>query len=387
MFRFMFGFLFWMPALLLLCMLQTSLHAGYHMTTIDCQQFILVSLIAAGFIWMKRRHSPKWTRAAFAVLSVGLLRVIFEHNHYGVYAAVIWCLALLAVVWQRHVYQPHSKIDNTSSGVVDGIHAQPQRSIQAGPASAQYSYDHVIRRARYTFADIVGMAETKTRLLLAAREIVSGRMGDRNGMLLFGEPGNGKTLLAEALAGELVIPLFSIAYGEIASKFVNETPQKVKAAFEHAKRNAPCVMLIDEYDSFCKPRDDGAHHMDQDLTNVMLTETVALRGKGIVLVAATNFLERLDHASIREGRFDYKIEVPPPDLEARRAILRKSIGNALGFAVVDMVVVDSLAERWDGFSASRLTALGGQLSEMQRDGTIANGRIAFETCMRAMRLL
>ncbi|WP_336602481.1 AAA family ATPase [Paraburkholderia bengalensis] len=387
MFRFVFGFLFWMPALLLLCMLQTSLDAGFHMTTTDCQALILVSLIAGGSIWMKRRQSLKWTRAAFAVFSVGLLRVIFEHNHYGIYAAVIWCVALLTVVWQRHVHQRHSKAGSTRSGVVDSIYARPQQSVQAGLVSAQYSYDHVIRRAQYSFADIIGMAETKSRLLLAAREIVSGNAGGRNGILLFGEPGNGKTLLAEALAGELGIPFFPITYGDVASKFVNETPQKASSTFEHAKRNTPCLMLIDEYDSFCKPRDAGAHHMDQDLTNVMLTEIVACRRKPIVLVAATNCFERLDRASIREGRFDYKIEVPPPDLEARRAILRKSIGGAPGLAAVDMAVVDSLAERWDGFGTSRLTALGGQLSEMQRDGTIANSRITFETCMRAMRLL
>jgi transitional endoplasmic reticulum ATPase len=125
--------------------------------------------------------------------------------------------------------------------------------------------------------------------------------------------------------------------------------------------------------------------MDQDLTNVMLTEIVALRGTQVVLIGATNFLEKLDPASVREGRFDYKIEIPAPDLEARKAILRKSIGEALGFAAVDSAVVLSLAERWEGFSASRVSSIEWQLKEMRREGVIGSGMVTFDIGMQAMR--
>ncbi|MEM5383525.1 AAA family ATPase [Paraburkholderia phymatum] len=243
-----------------------------------------------------------------------------------------------------------------------------------------------MQAARFTFNHIVGMADTKRRLLGAAQEIIGGVASERNGVILFGEPGNGKTLFSEALAGELGIPFFSIAYGDVASPWINETPMKVKAAFDRARRAGVCVFFIDEFDSFVKSRDSrSAHSMDQDLTNVILTEVVSLRGSRVVLVAATNYLEKLDAASLREGRFDYKIEVPSPDLEAREAILRKSIGDAMGFAAVDGNVVASLADRWEGFSASRLAKVGAELKTMRRDGQIGQGKVSFDDGMLAMR--
>jgi transitional endoplasmic reticulum ATPase len=119
----------------------------------------------------------------------------------------------------------------------------------------------------------------------------------------------------------------------------------------------------------------------------VLTETVALRDTCVVLIAATNYLDLLDGASIREGRFDYKIEIPAPDEIARKALLQKSIGDSLGFAAVDEDAVQSLAERWEGFSASRLSALGPQLKDMRRDGVIGQGKVTFERGMQAMRLM
>ncbi|WP_241023812.1 AAA family ATPase [Burkholderia sp. Ac-20365] len=349
------------------------------------QQMLALTIVAAAAVWLKRRNHWGWTQAAFAVLSVGLLRLLFAFNEYSMYGAFVWGLAFMGMIYQ------HRRLERVTG---QGTYTPQMSSAQgaaAQPAAQQpaqeYSYDHRIQRARYTFADIVGMADTKKRLYASAQEIVGGQAGNRNGMMLFGEPGNGKTMFAEALAGELNVPFFSIAYGDTASKFVNETPQKVKAVFEQAKRVGVCVLFVDEYDSFVKPRDGGAHHMDQDLTNVMLTEVVSLRGSRVVLVAATNFLERLDSAAIREGRFDFKIEIPPPDEEARAAILRKSIGEALGYAAVDPEALASLAQRWEGFSASRLTALGGQLSDMRRDGVISAGKMSFDVGMQAMRLM
>jgi transitional endoplasmic reticulum ATPase len=161
---------------------------------------------------------------------------------------------------------------------------------------------------------------------------------------------------------------------------------KVKAAFDQARRAGVCVLFIDEYDSFVKSRDSrSSHSMDLDLTNVILTEVVSLRGSRVVLIAATNYLDKLDAASIREGRFDYKIEVPSPDLEARQAILRKSIGDAMGFAAVDSNAVASLADRWEGFSASRLAKVGAELKTMRRDGQVGQGKVSFESGMLAMR--
>ncbi|CAB3800477.1 ATP-dependent zinc metalloprotease FtsH [Paraburkholderia ultramafica] len=286
--------------------------------------------------------------------------------------------------------QPRAPVPQKPSGL-----AQPKQ-----PPQPEYTFNHLVQRARFNFSAIVGMAETKKRMLAAAREILAlqdqgkgtpqGQPAakSRNGMLFFGEPGNGKTLFAEALAGELNVPFLSIAYGDVASKWVNETPQKIKAVFDQARRKGAGVLFIDEFDSFVKSRDaGGAHSMDQDMTNVLLTEIVSLRGTPVVLVAATNFIDNLDRASIREGRFDYKIEVPPPDFEARRAILNKTLYTAFGQGCIYTGTLTNLAERWEGFSASRLDSLGGQLKEMRNDGTFGPGRVTFDIAMKAMRLL
>jgi transitional endoplasmic reticulum ATPase len=353
---------------------------------------ILFLAIGSGVgLWWNHRHSWKWTQICFAVMSVALLRVVFLFDHASLFAIVVWAAALAGMIYLQEQHRcgtlpsalrPEPPADTASAA---GAAPQPQpRQPQSN--TAEFAYDHKVQRARYTFADIVGMADTKTRLFSAAKEILKGTAKNpRNGVMLHGEPGNGKTMFAEALGGELKVPFMSISYGDTASKWVNETPQRVKAAFEQAKRMGVGVLFIDEFDSFAKSRDGGSHHMDQDLTNVMLTEIVALRSARVILIAATNFLDKLDPAAVREGRFDYKIEIPSPDLEARKAILRKSIGEALGFAAVDATVLESLAQRWEGFSASRLTALGGQLREMRRDGLIGPGTMPFDTGMRAMR--
>jgi transitional endoplasmic reticulum ATPase len=216
--------------------------------------------------------------------------------------------------------------------------------------------------------------------------VLEGNARARNGILLFGSPGNGKTLFAEALAGQLGVPFVSIAYGDAASKWGNETPQKVKDVFSEAKKAGACVFFIDEIDSFIKSRNGSEHAMDRDLTNVMLTETVALRGSQVILVAATNLIDAVDGAAIRDGRFDYKIEIPAPDLNARVALLARSVREDLGDEFVDDEAIMALAKRWEGFSAARLSSLGAQLRELHRDGHF-HGAVTVKTGMRAMRLL
>jgi transitional endoplasmic reticulum ATPase len=344
-----------------------------------------VTLVAAWAIWARQRESWAWTQVAFGVLSLGLLRLIIAFNQYSTYGAIIWGLAFLGMLLQhRRTQRPGTRSNSTASQAA--VSTPPMGGQPPHQQPPTYNYDHKVQAARYIFDDIVGMVDTKRRLLAAAEEIIDGEAAKRNGMMLFGEPGNGKTLFAEALAGQLGIPFFSLAYGDVASPWVNETPMKVKAAFDHARRTGVCLFFVDEFDSFVKARDSrSSHSMDQDLTNVILTEVVALRNSRVVFVAATNFLDKLDGASVREGRFDFKIEVPAPDFEARQAILRKSIGKALGFAAVDGNVVTSLADRWEGFSASRLSKVGDELKSMHRDGQIGQGKVSFDSAMLAMR--
>jgi transitional endoplasmic reticulum ATPase len=356
-----------------------SLSAGSRMSASQCSMLLGLTLMASVAAWMQGPRSWRWARVAFLLLSMGVLRLIFGFNHTSWYAVAIWIVAALGMLMARHrLVEPMTSYATTRPRASE----QTPMELQA----PDYRFDHTVRQARYRFVDLVGMAETKKRLLAAAEDIIAEERASRNGILLFGEPGNGKTLFAEALAGELGLPFFPVTYGDIASKWVNETPQKMEAVFQHARRIGRCVLFLDEFDSFTKAR-EGSHSMDRDLTNVMLTGIADLHGTQVVLVAATNFIDSVDAAAIREGRFDYRIELPPPDFDARRAILRKTIGEALGYGMVDTRLVSSLAKRWEGFSASRLGSLGGPLSEMRRDGVIGPGRVTFDHGMRAMRML
>lgn len=417
-----FGVLCW------LALVQASLRPGaLAATPVLNPAIFLATVIVAALLWLPRRNSWGWTQAAFIVLSIGLLRLAFAVNDWSLIALAIWSVCGYGI---RLMSKERTLAARAAAGAQPATVVQPTApvTIQSQPAPAPatvvpapqpapapvarapqqpatsvagpmpqkapkqatepaYDYSDNMLAPRYTFSDVVGMAETKKRLLNAATDIMETRAKPRNGMLLFGDPGNGKSMFAEALAGELKVPFFSIAYGDMASKWVNETPQKVKAAFVAARKMGIGVFFIDEIDSFLKSRDSGmAHHMDKDLTNVMLTEIVALRGTKVVLIAATNNLDALDGAGVREGRWDFKIEVPAPDFEARQAILRRAIGDELGFEAVDGDALVRLAERWEGFSAARLSALGGQLGEMRRDGDFS-GKVDFDAGMRAMRLL
>ncbi|WP_321889609.1 AAA family ATPase [Paraburkholderia bannensis] len=233
------------------------------------------------------------------------------------------------------------------------------------------------------------MEDTKRRLFRAGQDILQDPGdGPRNGILIHGAPGNGKSLFGESLAGELGIPFLSVAFGDMASKWINETPERLRGLFRTARRCAPCVLLIDEIDSFLKPRDgSGAtHSMDRDVVNTLLKEIVELRSARVILIGITNYIEQLDVAAIRSGRFDFHIQVPAPDFEARRRLIWAPIVQRFGREAIDAQVVNELARRWEGFSAARLAALTPQLREMQRDG-VFDRTVTFDLAMRAMRLI
>jgi transitional endoplasmic reticulum ATPase len=364
-----------------------------------------VAVALVGLFWFLYRNYRFVRRVALCMLGVAAFHFLVQLDRPWL-VAVVGCLtlALAARVWYRRTHPLARSTRNANApegwrdSYVQAVYpraASPVRPPQpAMPASAPdpvrtagpaYSFDELVAKPRFDFSSIVGMADTKARLLGAAREILGMPGRARNGILLFGEPGNGKTMFAEALAGELGVPFFTLDYGSVASKWINETPAKVKAAFAQALRLGQGVFFVDELDSYVKPRGEGTHHMDRDLTNVMLTEIVRLRGTRIILVAATNSIAALDPASIREGRFDFKVEAPAPCLEARKAILRRSVGEAMGFHTIAAPVLANLAARWEGFSAARLASVGRELADMRREGVIGEGSLSFDVAMRAMR--
>lgn len=243
---------------------------------------------------------------------------------------------------------------------------------------------------KITFNDIFGNNEIKARLKDAANAIVA-RRGDgkaaRNGILLSGEPGNGKTVFAEALAGELKLPLFQLSAADVASPWVGEKTSRINAVFAEARASQPCVLFIDEVDSFLDSRDGGGQGVkeDRDVVNALLTLMVDVRKDRVILVAATNHIDRLDGAGIREGRFDFKVEITPPDSEARVGLLTHGLKTNLPGVTIDQTVIEAVARRWNGFSVKRILAVTEELpSYLQREGKT---RPAFEDFMGALRTL
>ncbi|MEJ8838101.1 ATP-binding protein [Ramlibacter sp. AN1133] len=245
-------------------------------------------------------------------------------------------------------------------------------------------------RPRSTFASIYGNEAVKTRLKEAAQAITAPRKEHsrpRNGILLHGLPGNGKTAFAEALAGELGLPLVTLTYADIASQWVGEKSARVRTAFEQARRLQPCVLFIDEVNSFLESRDGRADGVkeDRDLVNAMLTLMVDIRQSRVILVAATNHMNTLDSAGVREGRFDFKVEITPPDLPARIGLLKRGLRENLPDVQVEDRVVQSVAERWNGFSVKRILAVTEELPSYVKAKGLKG--VAFEDFMGALRQL
>jgi transitional endoplasmic reticulum ATPase len=292
--------------------------------------------IVAFWMWSESNPAPGASHVPLAVL------------------AVISTVSAIAVRWGPLA---RDSVSGRTSAALD-----LQRNESSAPVARAST-------PRMTFADIHGNHELKRRLLLAGKMVMQPRKKNtsqpaRNGILLHGEPGNGKTVFAEALAGELGFPLLTLSYSAVATKWVGEKTSRVRAAFEDALRQQPCVLFVDEVDSFLEARDasgPGTMKEDRDLVNALLTLIVDIRQSRVLLIAATNHLDRLDAAAIREGRFDFKIQVPPPDQEARLGLLVEGLKTSLPHARVPTGVLEAVARRWNGFSSKRILAVTEEL--------------------------
>jgi transitional endoplasmic reticulum ATPase len=278
----------------------------------------------------------------------------------------------------------------SSWGFLSARRGRTRQAHARAPEGDHESASARISRPDVTFAGIYGNEAIKVRLKDAAGAIISapkGRSRPRNGILMHGLPGNGKTFFAEALAGELGLPLVTLTYADIASPWVGEKSARVRAAFDQARREQPCVLFIDEVDSFLEAREgrgDGVKE-DRDLANAMLTLTVDIRQSRVILVSATNHLDRLDRAGVREGRFDFKVEITPPDLAARIGLLHKGLRENLPNIRAENSVIQLVAERWNGFSVKRILAVTEELRSYVR--TKGLNSIGFDDLMGALRQL
>src|SRR5687767_1889962 len=185
---------------------------------------------------------------------------------------------------------------------------------------------------RVTFSDVAGAEEAKDDL----QEIIAflkdpkkfTRLGGRipKGCLLVGPPGTGKTLLARAIAGEAGVPFFSISGSDFVEMFVGVGASRVRDLFVQGKKNAPCIIFIDEIDAVGRHRGaglGGGHDEREQTLNQLLVEMDGFEAnEGVILIAATNRPDVLDPALLRPGRFDRRIVVPRPDVRGREGILR-----------------------------------------------------------------
>jgi len=346
--------------------------------------------------------------AAYFVFVIALGRDRFNEKHWSFTPMFVMALIMLArvgpsanLLWEiwiavgahaalqlLYLFTPTAR----SPRVMAVAGNNPQ---QEAPQQVAIRYEAV--KPRFSFADVTGMKEVKSRLIAAGREVVASQKANaqadkakaqgqakpkvqaRNGVLLTGKPGNGKTFLAEALAGELKLPFLAVSYGDVASKYINDTPENVVKVFRDAAAQAPCVLFIDEIDSLISTRNaNSTYEESARVTNVLLTELVNIRRLGVVVVAASNFVDRLDPAAIREGRFDFKVEITPPDSVARRHLILTKCKQ-----IISEETIDTAVRRWEGFSVARITAV---MEEANRMKTPA-GLLIFENLQTALRAI
>ena len=218
--------------------------------------------------------------------------------------------------------------------------------------------------AKVTFADVAGIDEAKEELTEVVDFLSNPkkftRLGGRipKGVLLVGPPGTGKTLLARAVAGEAGVPFFSISGSDFVEMFVGVGASRVRDLFAQGKKNAPCLIFIDEIDAVGRQRGaglGGGHDEREQTLNQMLVEMDGFEAnEGVILIAATNRPDVLDPALLRPGRFDRQVVVPSPDVKGRKQILAVHSRRTPLAPDVDLEV---LARGTPGFSGADLENL------------------------------
>ncbi len=214
------------------------------------------------------------------------------------------------------------------------------------------------------FSDVAGIDEEKEELQEIVEFLKNPRkfteMGARipKGVLLVGSPGTGKTLLAKAVAGEAGVPFFIISGSDFVEMFVGVGASRVRDLFEEAKKNAPCIVFIDEIDAVGRQRGaglGGGHDEREQTLNQMLVEMDGFSAnEGVIVLAATNRPDVLDKALLRPGRFDRQIVVPAPDVKAREQILEVHSKKKRFEADVDLKII---AKNTSGFTGADLENL------------------------------
>ena len=235
------------------------------------------------------------------------------------------------------------------------------RAMSFGKSRAKLSTE---KDKKITFAQVAGLKEEKEELeevvdfLKTPKKYI--QLGARipKGILLVGPPGTGKTLLAKAVAGEAGVPFFTISGSDFEEMFVGVGASRVRDLFEEAKRNAPCIIFIDEIDAVARSRGTGmggGHDEREQTLNQLLVEMDGFGvNEGIIVMAATNRVDILDRAILRPGRFDRKVMVGRPDVQGREEILKV---HAKGKPLSEDIDLGQIARTTAGFTGADLENL------------------------------
>ena len=235
------------------------------------------------------------------------------------------------------------------------------KAMNFGKSRARLSTDS---DRKITFGQVAGLKEEKEELeeivdfLKAPKKYIQVGARIPKGVLLVGPPGTGKTLLAKAVAGEAGVPFFTISGSDFVEMFVGVGASRVRDLFEDAKRNAPCIIFIDEIDAVARRRGTGmggGHDEREQTLNQLLVEMDGFGvNEGIIVMAATNRVDILDPAILRPGRFDRKVMVGRPDVQGREEILRV---HAKGKPLSEEIDLKQIAQTTAGFTGADLENL------------------------------
>ncbi len=254
--------------------------------------------------------------------------------------------------------------------LIIGVWIYLMRQMQGGGGRGALSFGKSRARMlteetnKVTFEDVAGVEEAKEEV----GELVEflrdpskfQKLGGRipRGVLMTGNPGTGKTLLAKAIAGEAKVPFFSISGSDFVEMFVGVGASRVRDMFEQAKKHAPCIIFIDEIDAVGRQRGaglGGGHDEREQTLNQLLVEMDGFEGsEGVIVIAATNRPDVLDPALLRPGRFDRQVHVPLPDIRGREQILKVHMRKV---PLADDVDANVIARGTPGFSGADLANL------------------------------
>ena len=235
------------------------------------------------------------------------------------------------------------------------------KAMSFGKSRAKLSTE---KDKKITFAQVAGLKEEKEELeevvdfLKSPKKYIQVGARIPKGILLVGPPGTGKTLLAKAVAGEAGVPFFTISGSDFVEMFVGVGASRARDLFEEAKRNAPCIIFIDEIDAVARSRGTGmggGHDEREQTLNQLLVEMDGFGvNEGIIVMAATNRVDILDRAILRPGRFDRKVMVGRPDVQGREEILKV---HAKGKPLSEDIDLGQIARTTAGFTGADLENL------------------------------